>query len=158
MTTHTVPPRADTLFCLRYAVRVLERHSNLWSRAGVFSKFVTIATGAGAVAAVISMSPLLSVATGVALALVQALDLALDPAERKARAHAARREYARLLACQAQHTDADLHSAYMAIVAEDDVQVWQRIKELSYNDVLREKGLDPADLYPNESTLLRWLT
>lgn len=158
MTTAPNTTRSDTLFSLRYAVRVLERHGNLWARAGAFTKFVTIATGAGAVAAVISKNPNFSLGLGVLLALLQALEYALDPADKKAKAAAARKEYARLLANEAKHEDAALHAAYMAIVADDEVQIWQGIKELAYNDAVREKGLSPDALYTNENAVLRLLT
>ena len=156
MTTGTTT-RFDTLFDLRYAVRVLERHGNLWSNLGGAFKFVSLVTGSTAVAAVISSNPQWATGLAIALAVLQAWELAVDPATRKADAAANRRDYARLLANESGKSDAELLTAYMSIVADDKIQPWRAVKELAYNDVIREKNLDPTALYANESKLMLWL-
>lgn len=150
--------RANTIFCIRYAVRVLERYAKYWSSIGTAFKFISLATGTGAVAAVIAANPGWSLALGVALAVLQALEHAVCPSDKHACALASRRDYARLLSNQAAHTDESLEAAYQAIVADDEVMVGQSLKELAYNDVVREKGLAESALYQRESWVFKLLT
>lgn len=150
-------PRADTLFALRYAVRVLERQAKLWAVIGKLFKFISILSGTVAVAAVVSSKAEWAVFLGIMFAVMQAIDHALDPAEKHAAALAQRRDYARLLADQTNHTDGALEAAYRKVVADDEIMVDQALKELAYNDVVREQGLPESACYPDHA-LMRLLS
>ena len=150
--------RADTLFNLRYAVRVLERYAHLWHNAGVTLKFSSILSGTAALASLTGQVVLLAVAAGIFFAVMQALELALAPADRATAASLQRREYARLLAQGCQLGDEALAAQYAGLVAEDGIHVPQGLKLIAYNDVVRERGLDSAALYTNTNRLLACLS
>lgn len=149
--------RDDTLFALRYAVRVLERHARLWGLIGAACKLVAILSGTVALAALVGTNTPLAVGMGVVFAVLQAVEHAFGPAEQRAKAQAQRRDYARLLARQGAMDDAAAEAAYQAVVADDDIAVPAALKELAYNDVVREQGLSEAACYPGH-WLLRALS
>jgi len=134
--------RFETLFSIRYAVRVLERNARMWGVVSAAFKFASILSGTVALAAITGDKTALAVWLGVVFAGIQALDHATDPAGRRASSLAARRDYARLLAAAHRHDDAALEAAYVAVVAEDEESVIESLKKLAYNDVVREQGLD----------------
>lgn len=145
--------RDDTLFALRYAVRVLERHARMWGLIGTACKFTSVLSGTVALAALVGTNTPLAVSMGVLFATLQAIEHAFGPAEHRAKALAQRREYARVLAAHVRHDDAALEAAYQAIVAEDDITVMPALKELAFNDVVREHGLNEGACYSGHGLL-----
>lgn len=144
--------RDDTLFSLRYAVRVLERHQRMWRRIDSMVRLMAILSGTSAFAALMSQHQGAALATGLLFALLQAVEFALRPAERAADSGAARRTYDSVLARQSEFSDAALADAYRRVVADDAVIVPESLRALAYNDVVNEQGSDPAHLFP----LNRW--
>lgn len=138
--------RRDTLFSLRYAVRVLERHSRLWGRIDGLIRFAGLLSGMAAFTALVGQSQSASLGFGVLFALLQALEFTVRPAEVRARSLSARTGYARLLATEGTYDDGALQAAYQALVADDEVVVPESLRALAYNDVLLERGDDPAHL------------
>lgn len=134
--------RFTALFNLRYAVRVLERNARFWGLMAAAAKAVSILSGTVALAALTAGSSRVSIALGVLFAAFQALEHAFDPSGKRAESLAQRREYARLLAAEAAHDTASLEQAYQRIVADDQIEVLSSLKQLAYNDVVREKGAD----------------
>lgn len=145
--------RNDTLFALRYAVRVLERHARMWGHIGLACKFASLLSGTAALTALASSNKQLALGLGILFAVIQALEHAFGPAERRAQSLNTRRDYARVLAAQASHSDEALEAAYQAAVAEDEICVGQSFKELAYNDVVKEQGLDETACYPGHGLL-----
>ncbi|MDD2610682.1 MAG: hypothetical protein PHX60_13535 [Giesbergeria sp.] len=150
--------RDDTLFNLRYAVRVLERQCTLWRRTGAALKFVSVISGTGAVSAVMAAQQSWAISAGIVFAALQALDVVLDPSSKVSIASSLRREYARLLARQSQYDDAALHNVYQTIVAEDDVLVAKNMRHAAYNDVINEQGRDPDGKGQLPAGVLGWLS
>lgn len=140
--------RHETLFSLRYAVRVLERHGALWARLNGLVRLAGLLAGSAAIAALTAQSTVLVIAFGVAFAVMQGIEFAIDPAGRAAQARAQRRAYADLLAHATQHDDGALEQHYRQAIAEDDVCVLDAIKQIAYNDVVAEQGCDTAHAYP----------
>lgn len=139
--------RDDTLFDLRYAVRVLERQARMQGNCMAMVKFSTLLSGSAALAALVANHAAAAITLGLVCATVQALDMALEPTAKQARALAARLNYARVMSHQASMTDAALEVAYQAVVADDDVAVSRALQELAYNDVIREQGRDESVCY-----------
>ncbi len=144
--------RHDTLFSLRYAARVLERHARLWRRIDAAVRLAGLLAGSSAFAALMAESRGFTLVFGVVFAVLQAVEFALRPAEQAAQSIAQRRPYAALAARSEAMDDAGLKAAYLQLHAEDDVIVPESIRTLAYNDVVLEKGCDPAHLNP----LDRW--
>jgi hypothetical protein len=151
------PTREDTLFALRYAVRVLERSARLWFVVGGAFKFATVLSGTVALGALTSQRQDVAVALGLAFAVLQALEVAMDPSGKRTEALVARAPYAKLLALHAQHDDASLEREYQSVVAGDTVMPMEPLKRLAYNDVVTEQGLDPAALF-KASGVLRFIS
>lgn len=145
--------RDDTLFDLRYAVRVLERQARLQGHCIALVKFLMLLGGSAALASLVSGHAVAAICLGLVFATVQALDLALEPTAKQARALAARLNYARLLARQAALDDAALEAGYQGLLADDDVVVGRSLQELAYNDVIREQGRDASVCYAER----RWV-
>lgn len=139
--------RSDTLFSLRYAVRVLERYARMWNLVGAGLKAISILSGTVALAALTGANSRVAVVMGVVFAALQALEYALGPAEKRAEALAERRNYARVLAAEASMNDAALDAAYQRVVADDEIVIIQSLRELAYNDVVREQGKDESHCY-----------
>lgn len=139
--------RTNTLFSIRYAVRVLERQAVMWGRISGTLKLASLFSGTSALSALMASSPTVAVVVGVLFALLQAIETVLKADDHSANARFQRRDYARLLSRQDSLSDAELEREYQTIVADDDISVWRPIKELAYNDVLDERGLDPAEKY-----------
>lgn len=139
--------RAATLFNLRYAVRVLERHARLWRRIDGAVRLVALLAGSGAIGAIGAENSKIAIALGAVFALFQAIEFALRPAEIAARSMSQRREYASVFAKERSFDDATLAEAYADMVAADDIIVSESLRHLAYNDVVLERGLDPAACY-----------
>lgn len=144
--------RHETLFSLRYAARVLERHSRLWRRVDTVLRFFSILSGTAAIAGLSAENKVFAMAAGIVFALMQAFDLSVRPAEKAMQSDLNRQSYSILVSKENQMDDQDLESAYRAAVADDDVIVQESVRRLAYNDVLMEMGLDTAHLYQ----LSRW--
>lgn len=140
--------RFDTLFSLRYAVRVLERQSRFWRHLdGGLRVFATL-SGSAALASLLTHQPYaVSVAVLVVFAVLQALEFALQPGLKAAEAWVARTPYLALLAEQSGLDDARLEAEYQAALLGDGVQAFESLRRIAYNDVVEEKGCDPAAAY-----------
>lgn len=139
--------RSDTLFSLRYAVRVLERQARMQGICATVLKACSLLSGTGALMALTAQAGDWGIALGIIFAVLQATEFAADPAARRAEALATRLLYARVLARQATMGDADLEAAYLEVVAEDTITLPKSLQHLAYDDVVRERGMDPAHLY-----------
>lgn len=144
--------RHDTLFALRYAVRVLERHARMWRRIDGLIRFSALLAGSSAFAGLMAANSTTALVAGIVFAVLQSVEFAIRPAEIAARSMTAKKPYGDILARQAELDDAQLESAYQRCVAEDDVIVPENLRYLAYNDVVQERGGDPASLY----AITRW--
>lgn len=142
-----VPDRWNTLFSLRYAVRVLERYARLWHRADVLLRLATVASGMSAVVALWSEWGSAAQWVTALFALLQAVEFVLGAPRREQEAQAARGAYARVLAREADMSDAELARAYAAVLADDTITVPESLRRLAYNDVVEEKGADLGARY-----------
>lgn len=139
--------RRDTLFSIRYAVRVLEHHASLWRRIDASVRFAALLAGSGAFAALAAENQAFSLGLGIAFAVFQAIEFSIRPAEKVAASLSARKLYAALYADQSTLDDPALEIAYWRIVAADEVNVPDILKRIAYNDVLTERGDDESYLY-----------
>jgi hypothetical protein len=140
--------RYDTLFSLRYAVRVLERHARLWRRLDGLIRFSALLAGSGAFAALMAMHAGFAMAAGLVFAVLQAVEFTVRPAELSAKSLAARKGYADLLADQGRLSDDALAAAYERVSANDEVIVPEYLRRLAYNDVAEESGCGAEVMYP----------
>lgn len=149
------PSRETTLFNLRYATRVLERHCRFWRRADRGLRFMAVMAGTGAIASMSASSQALAMAAGFVFAMLQALEIALRPSEVAATSMQQRKAYAALRAREGELDDVALARAYAVLVAEDEVVVPEVIRRLAYNDVtlectpVTEHGNLALALYPD---------
>jgi hypothetical protein len=141
------PTRFDTLFSLRYAVRVLERYARGWGRLDAFLRVAAILAGSAAFAALIGENRPMMLLAGGAFALLQALEYGLAPAREEQRALMARTPYAEILAGAAALDDGALETAYRAALAKDLVVVPEALRRVAYNDVVIERGADPREQF-----------
>ena len=144
--------RYETLFSLRYAVRILERYARLWQRIDGLLRLFAFLSGTSAIAALVSGSVPWSIAAGIFFAFMQGVEFSIAPARKHADALAARKPYAAILSGQAGFDDAALEAAYQRAVAEDTVIVPEALRPLAYNDAATERGCAPDHLY----SLTRW--
>ncbi len=139
--------RYETLFALRYAVRVLERHARMWRRIDGLIRFAGLLSGMSAFAALTAASQSATMLAGIVFAILQAIEFAIRPAEIAAQSMSAKKPYGDVLARQATLDDSSLEAAYQRCVADDDVIVPETLRFLAYNDVVSENGGDPSALY-----------
>lgn len=139
--------KLDATFNLRYAMRVLERNASYWRKVATLLKFLSILGGSLALAGVLADKPKAAIWMGLLFAIAQALENALSPIEKALLSEVQRKQYARLWAGHAQSDASALSSAYMALVAEDEICPARSLRELAYDDVVIEQGLDPASCY-----------
>lgn len=139
--------RNDALFSIRYAVRVLERSARYWAKIDGAIRIAALLAGSGAIYAISIESRPIAIGFGIFFAITQAIEFALRPADKSALAMGARLGYARLMADQSSHEDAALERAYQQLVAVDEVIVMECLRRIAYNDVLYERGHDPAHAY-----------
>lgn len=139
--------RFDTLFSLRYAVRVLERYARMWHRLDVLFRVLAIFSGSAAFAALMGEHRVLGTATGALFALIVAIEYVLNPPRREQEALKARTPYAEVLARQRTLDDDALEQAYQNAVKEDPISVPEPLRRIAYNDVLDERGCDPSERF-----------
>lgn len=139
--------RFNTLFSLRYGVRVLERYARMWHRLDVLFRVMAIFFGSAAFAALMGERPGLGTTAGALFALVLAVEYALNPPRREQEALKARSLYADILARQRDLNDIELEDAYQAAVNKDPVIVPEPLRRLAYNDVTDERGCDPRECF-----------
>jgi len=144
--------RSDTQFCLRYAVRVLERHARMWHQIDILLRISALFSGTAAFGALVSGSPTWTLVAGLFFALLHAIEYVVVPGDRERKSLTMRGMYAKVLATQHGRSDVDLEASYQGIVAEDEIGVPETLRRLAYNDVVEERGDDPEYLY----TLKRW--
>lgn len=140
--------RHDTVFSLRYATVVLERHGALWGVIGASCRVASLLAGSAAIAALGAQNQLVALAFGIVFAFAQAIEYATYPADKAAAARVQSRQYARVWAHESEYTDADLALVYRKLVVDDDIKVFHILKDLAYNQVLSEMDCDPAAAYP----------
>lgn len=145
--------RHTTEFSIRYAVRSHDRRSALWGRVAAFLKFMSIFSGSASIMSVIGSHPDAATALGLIFASFQALEYTLSPNEKMYESLAQRRGYAGLYANSRNLSDDELSACYLKLVSEDETKISIAIKELAYNDVVREQGLDESYCYPSKHSL-----
>lgn len=139
--------RFETLFCLRYAERVLERYARVWRRADAALRVFALLSASAAIWALGAQDQRLAIILGLLFALVQALQHGVGPARIEQQALAAKFGYADLLARERVLSDEQLEDAYRQVAARDNVIVPEYLRRLAYNDVAEERGCDTSDLY-----------
>jgi len=137
--------RFDTLFCLRYAERVLERYSRFWDRADKTIRFFSLLSGSASFAALMTQNKALSLALGISFAVFQALEFALSPSTIAAHAKSNTKLYSDILSRQDGLSDQEMKKAYNQI--DDDIVVPESFRKAAYNDVVLEKGSSDVNLY-----------
>lgn len=144
--------RSDTEFCLRYAVRVLERYARWWHNVDVSVRVFALFSGTSAFGALMSQSKFWTLTAGLFFAFLQAVEYTIGPAKREQEARASRALYLAVLARQLEMNDSQLEAAYLAACTEDPVIVPDSLKRLAYNDILDERGADQNSRY----ALTKW--
>lgn len=144
--------RFETLFTIRYAIRVLERGRRFWAKIDVLLKVCALLSASSAIYAIGATDQRIAIVFGAFFALTQAIEFALRPADKSAAALAAAAPYANLFAAQSGRADDALEADYLAIAAQDDFLSLESIRRLAYNDVVEERCEDTSEAY----VLTRW--
>ena len=76
--------RNETLFTIRFAVRVLERTARFWAKTDAVIKGLSLLAGSAAIYSLGSESKSITLALGILFALTQAFDFSVRPYERSA--------------------------------------------------------------------------
>ena len=139
--------RSDLLFSIRYAVRVLERHSRMWSKTSNIIRFTSLLSGSAAIASLSATNNTLVIVSGVIFACLQALEFALNPSNIATQSSVESQKYAMLMAYQKKYSKDDLEKEYGIISANDPIIISDLLKEIAYNDVVLEQGASAEELY-----------
>jgi hypothetical protein len=139
--------RYDTEFSIRYAVRLHERAKTFWNTVGSLFRLAKIISGSVAVMFAIEQNAAYTIGMCGLFALFQALDITVNPSARKFEALEQRKIFAKLFAKSLTLSNEDLYKNYMELVADDETEPLQILRELAYNDVTKEQGLDSTYLY-----------
>lgn len=139
--------KADTVFSLRYAMRVLERHASLWRKAAYLLKFLGLLSGTLALASLTADKQGAALWLGVFFAVAQCLDHVFSPAEKALLSEVQRKRYGEVWARSGKSATEALAGDYEALVAEDAISPSRALRELAFDDVVREQGLDAASCY-----------
>ena len=123
--------RQDCLFRIRYATRLHERAASLWGKVQYGVKACAYMSGSAALVAMLQDSSSWSIGMGLVFALIQCLELVLDPGAKKHEALSQRRAYARLQAKQQSYTTPELAEEYGTLVSEDECAYPQSIDRKS---------------------------
>ena len=150
--------RYETLFSIRYAVRLHERGTAYWGWIANLFKLLSVLSGSAALVSVVGNQSTMAVALGLAFALFQAFEITFSPTDRKYQEIVQRKAFANLYAKQGKYSDDDLEAAYRELVAEDESTPLNSIKELAYNDVVNEQGSDSSYCYQNGHFLVAMLS
>jgi hypothetical protein len=143
-TTETLKMSSEeTLFCLRYAVRVHERRAKLWSTINLVIRFTSLLSGSAAIGSITAANQTVALV----FAAMQAIEFSASPNEKSTVSKSTRKAYSTIIANKGRRTEAELDEAYNATIDSDEVIAGTTIKELAYNDVVREFGAAKEHLY-----------
>lgn len=149
----------DTLFELRYAIRVLERQARLWRRLDAMIRFFGLLSGTAAFAAITHASQNLTLSFGILFAVLQAVEYTLTPSVKAAAAQYHAKQYAVILAEQSRITPEELRQKLLDVRAQDEIVVFEALRKLAYNDVAQEYGCssEHSFLLSFTNRLVGWL-
>lgn len=136
--------RSQVVFCIRYAVNVLERHCSFWRKMNYLISFLSLLSGMTAISAVISMNQSLSIAFGAIFAIGQAIEFSIRPEQISAKSFVAIAAYKSIEAISDKLGDDELISAYKKASADDAVVVSNLFRRIAYNDTGRQLGADES--------------
>lgn len=139
--------RSQVVFCIRYAVNVLERHYSFWVKMNYLISFLSLLSGMAAISAVISMNQALSITFGAIFAIGQAIEFAIRPEQLSAKSFVAIGPYKVIEANSDSMSDGELLASYNKTSAADGVVVSSFFKRIAYNDTIRQLGADELSLY-----------
>ena len=125
---------------IRYAQRITQRTARLYRRLGTFFTFMSVIGGGGLASSLSATSPYWLVLTGgIILAVTGAAALAIRPIEKAILNEQDVKKYANLevdaLGMDTQHLTVALAKARQSDVAEIEL-----LRDVAYNDVVRESG------------------
>lgn len=125
---------------VRIAQRLCERTARLYRRAHAIATFLNVLGGTAAISASASWSPAWLPPVGVlVLAAIGAASLAVRPAEKAALAEADVRKYAELQT-EGNSLDDKAFAAALSKARVTDVPDIEPLRDVAYNDVMREIG------------------
>lgn len=139
-----VMPKSHTALLneARYAERLCERTARFYRRIQVFGTFATIVGGSATLSALAQgVPPWVSVGGAAAMTVFGALLVAMRPGERVAANEADARRYAKLRT-EALAMTAEQLAAALAKAGETDTPEIEALRDVAYNDVVREIGRD----------------
>jgi len=151
-------PRYETLFSIRYAIRVHERSLAFWGAMANLLKLMSILSGSAALMSVVGAESNTAVFLGLAFAFFQALEYSFHPTDKRYQALVQRKVFAQLYAKQAKFDDQALETTYRELVAEDETTPLNALKELAYNDVVKEQGSDESYCFANKHVFMAALS
>lgn len=149
--------KLDSIFALRYAVRVLSRHARFWRNAAALLKFLGLLSGSLALGSVMANNAAAALWLGVLFAVAQCLEHVFSPAEKALASELQSRRYAQVWADRTQLSPERLEQAYNQLVAADGIATAVAFQQLAYDDVVREQGLSADSCYGGNRAL-RWLS
>lgn len=138
----------EARFNARYAYRAVLRQCRFWSRMDNANALIAAFAGTAAFAAITGQHARLAFVIGLVLAFTQLLSLIIRLPEKAVRAQISAQRYRRLVSTLAVGQDAAaLRQALTEASQQDDVEVFEWIRQLAYNDALRELSADEQHAY-----------
>jgi len=119
----------------------------MWHNFSNIIKVTSLLSGSAAIASLSAMNNTLTLLSGIIFATLQAVEFASNPANISAKSLAQKKQYATLHANKNNYNDEELEKEYDLLIADDSVTVCEALKEISYNDVAKEKGACESELY-----------
>lgn len=125
---------------VRYAERITQRTARLYRRVATFFTFTAVLGGSGTVTALsTAVPPWVGVAGAALLAVTGAAALSMRPLEKAVINEADARKYAALRTQGASMDESQLNAALQK-ARESDVAEIELLRDVAYNDVVREIG------------------
>jgi hypothetical protein len=138
--------RRDTLFYIRYSIRLTQRQARLYHRVRAAGIFLGVIGGSATLSLPAQSFPeWVGIAVAILLTLSVAVLLAVRPADKAALNENDIRRYTALMARSHSLPDDELAAAFDEANREDCPEI-EPLRDVAYNDVAREFGCDDAVL------------
>jgi hypothetical protein len=138
-------------FQLRYATRVLELQARFWRKIDTTIRIFSFLSGTAAFAAIVSSHSWLTLFFGVIFALLQAVEFVVSPSSHALEAKESGKLYKAVQASNVRKDKDLLEQALLDARKQDEVTVFDSLRHIAYNDVVKEIG-HPEDSFD----LTRW--
>lgn len=132
--------RRDAIFALRYGQRYGVRMARLYGRLTGILRITELVLGSAAAISYFSSHPNVSMAAGLLLAIVSAINIAADPAARAASAIVEAEKFGNAVAASTRQSDDELEATLLQLQATPRPEI-ESLREPVWRDVVTEMGM-----------------